>query len=114
MIRTVETVPKNEDGPNELWSAHYEIGRRTGPIRGTTPEKDVPCGALKFGAGLNGSAARPPTDRRCRRLAAGREAIRDRPATRLGTAKNTRLGEGQSVAGYRRDRAGFDTLARKT
>jgi hypothetical protein len=33
---------------------------------------------------------------------------------RLGKAENAPLREGQSVAGYRRDRAGVDTLARET
>lgn len=40
-----------------------------------------------------------------------REAIGDRPATRLGTAEKPATLEGQSVAGYRRDRRASDGLA---
>ena len=54
-----------------------------------------------------GSAARPPTDRRHRRPKGEREAIRDRPSIRLGTAEKPATLHGQSVAGYRRDRRGF-------
>ena len=53
------------------------------------------------------SATRPPSDRRDRRPKGEREAIGDRPATRLGTAEKPATLHGQSVAGYRRDRRGF-------
>ena len=59
------------------------------------------------GGSKKGSAARPPTDRRHRRPKVEREAIRDRPSTRLGTAEKPATLHGQSVAGYRRDRRGF-------
>ena len=59
------------------------------------------------GGGKKGSAARPPTDRRHRRTKGYREAIRDRPSTRPGTAEKPATLHGQSVAGYRRDRRGF-------
>ena len=53
-------------------------------------------------------AARPPNDRRRRRSTGEREAIGDRPSTRLGTAENSATLQGQSVAGYRRDRRAVD------
>ena len=59
------------------------------------------------GGRKKGSAARPPTDRRHRRRKGEREAIGDRPSTRLGTAVKPATLHGQSVAGYRRDRRGF-------
>ena len=59
------------------------------------------------GGGKKGPAARPPTDRRHRRPKGEREAIRDRPSTRLGTAVKPATLHGQSVAGNRRDRRGF-------
>ena len=59
------------------------------------------------GGRKKGSAARPPTDRRHRRRKGEREAIGDRPSTRLGTAEKPATLHGQSVAGYRRDRRGF-------
>ena len=59
------------------------------------------------GGRKKGSAARPPTDRRHRRRKGERGAIGDRPSTRLGTAEKPATLHGQSVAGYRRDRRGF-------
>ena len=59
------------------------------------------------GGSKNSSAARPPTDRRHWRWKGEREAIGDRPSTRLGTAVKPATLHGQSVAGYRRDRRGF-------
>ena len=61
----------------------------------------------RLAGGRKGVAARPPTDRRHRRPKGDREAIRDRPSTRLGTAIKPATLHGQSVADYRRDRRGF-------
>ena len=66
------------------------------------------------GGGKEGSAARPPTDRRHRRPKGEREAIRDRPSTRLGKAKKPATLHGQSVAGYCRDRRAFDGRGTRT
>ena len=62
----------------------------------------------QLGRRKKSSAARPLFDRRRRRLKGEREAIGDRPATRLGTAEKPATLQGQSVAGYRRDRRAFD------
>ena len=59
------------------------------------------------GGSKKSSAVRSATDRRHWRPKGERRAIRDRPSTQLGTAVKPATLHGQSVAGYRRDRRGF-------
>ena len=70
-------------------------------------KQGTPRWGIEDGSRKKGSAARPPNDRRHRRRKGEREAIGDRPSTRLGTAEKPATLHGQSVAGYRRDRRGF-------